>query len=258
MTTDVRRPTHASEAEFLARYRPGDFPRPAVAVDLVVMTVLDGRLAVLLVRRGEPPFEGRRALPGGFVRVGDGRLDRGEDLVDAARRELREETGLDPADVRLEQIGAFGRPDRDPRMRVITIAYSAVVRPDVAPRVRPGGDAAGTDWSPVTRASPRQLAFDHREILDAAIEQLRGSLDSSDVARHLVSARFSVAELRAVREILTGEPQDRGNFRRRFQRLLDDGVVVPVAAVRRTATKPAQLYRFASVALRQRGTVARR
>lgn len=235
---------HASEEAFLAKYRASDFPLPAVTVDLVVMTVLEGQLSVLLVRRGEPPYEGRRALPGGFVRVSGGPHGLGEDLIDAARRELQEETGLDPDDVRLDQVGAFGRPDRDPRMRVITVAYSAVVSPDLAPSVRPGGDAAEAGWVPITDSAPRQLAFDHHEILDSAREKLRASLDVRDVARHLVRSRFSIAELRGVREILTGEPQDPGNFRRRFQRLLDDGIVVEVSALRRTATKPAQLYRF--------------
>jgi 8-oxo-dGTP diphosphatase len=234
------------ERAFLAAYRPGDFPRPSVAVDLAIFTVRRGKLAILLIRRGQPPFAGRLALPGGFVRVGAERNDRGEDLVEAARRELHEETWLDPRQVWLEQLGAFGRPDRDPRMRVISVAYFALVRPDLAPTVRAGGDADAARWVPVTRGPPRGLAFDHGEIVAAALERLASAADTTDIARHLVGARFSIAELRDVRAILTATPQDPGNFRRRFQRLLDDGIVVPAETTRPTATKPAALYSFAA------------
>ena len=239
------RPASADGA-FLEAYRPDDFARPSVAVDLVVLTILRGELCVLLVRRREAPFAGELALPGGFVRVGDARRDQGEDLIDAARRELTEETGLDASLVWLEQLAAFGRPHRDPRMRVISVAYYAIVRPELAPGVRPGGDAEEALWMELPRALRSRLAFDHREILAAADERVRRDVDQSAIARHLVGETFSIPELRAVRAILTGEPQDPGNFRRRFARMLDDGVVLPVTSEKRaTATKPAALYRFA-------------
>ena len=120
----------STEAAFLANYDSAIYPRPSVAIDLVLMTAHEGELRVLLVRRGEHPFKDAWALPGGFVRVGDGHRDKGEDLDAAAARELEEETGLSPADVFLEQLGAFGRAQRDPRMRVITVAYYALVRPE--------------------------------------------------------------------------------------------------------------------------------
>ena len=123
----------ADEKAFLASYRPKDYPRPSVAVDLVIFTIIDAQLRVLLVRRSEHPFKGAWALPGGFLRVAEGTLSQGEDLEEAARRELQEETGLDPTRVYLEQLGAFGRAGRDPRMRVVSVAYVALVRPDLAP-----------------------------------------------------------------------------------------------------------------------------
>ena len=141
-TDDSKRPRRrdegAAEAEFLRRYRRGDYRVPSVTVDIVTMTVVDAELRVLLVRRGEHPFKGAWALPGGFVRVGDAHREQGEDLEAAAVRELEEETGLRPGDVYLEQLGAFGRAGRDPRMRVITVAYYALVRPDLVPLVRGG------------------------------------------------------------------------------------------------------------------------
>src|SRR5687767_7631832 len=115
----------SEEQRFLAAYRPEAYPRPAVTVDIVIFTIVDADLKVLLVRRNEHPFKGRWALPGGFVRVGDAREDQGEDLDEAAARELAEETGLPRGSAYLEQLGAFGKANRDPRMRVISVAYFA-------------------------------------------------------------------------------------------------------------------------------------
>src|SRR5579883_2460578 len=111
--------TDDAEARFLARYRPEQYPRPAVTVDIVVFTIVDCDLKALLVRRAEHPFKEKWALPGGFVRVGDARKDQGEDLDDAAARELAEETGLPRGAAFLEQVHTFGKAGRDPRMRVI-------------------------------------------------------------------------------------------------------------------------------------------
>src|SRR5262249_35224150 len=150
------------ERRFLARYRPSAFPRPSVTVDLAILTVVDGELQVLLVERNEHPFKGRWALPGGFVRVSDDREDQGEDLDAAALRELEEETGLSQATAGrlfLEQVKTFGRPGRDPRMRVVSVAYYALVRPTlVASREIPraGGDVSRATWrrvADVTRPS---------------------------------------------------------------------------------------------------------
>jgi 8-oxo-dGTP diphosphatase len=227
-----------------AREALGVYARPAVAVDLVILTLLDGALSVLLVRRGEPPFEGRLALPGGFLRVGDGVEDQGEDLDAAAARELEEETGLGVGDVLLEQFSTFGRPGRDPRMRVLSVAYYALVRSDLARRVRAGGDAAETCWMPVAELHAGVLAFDHEEILRVALARMREKLDSSALAFSLVPETFTIPELRAVYSAVKGEPQDPGNFRRRVTRLIEDGVLEKAPGVRRTASKPAALYRF--------------
>jgi 8-oxo-dGTP diphosphatase len=244
----VRRPPILPEDEaFVAAYRPSDFPRPSVTVDIVALTIDSkggsaGALRVLLIQRGEPPFKDHWALPGGFVRVGDAHKERGESLDDAAARELHEETGLTRRQVYLEQLGAFGEPDRDPRMRVITVAYYALVRPDLIPKVRPGGDASGAEWVEPTRGL--KLAFDHAEILAAARERIRQRIDASAIAAGLVPARFTIPELRTARGIVTGEPQDPGNFRRRFEAMLEAGIVERAPGERATASKPAAVYRF--------------
>jgi 8-oxo-dGTP diphosphatase len=233
-----------SEAAFLRRYRPGDFPRPSVTVDIVTLSVIDAELRVLLIRRGEHPFKGAWALPGGFVRVGDGHRDQGEDLDAAAARELEEETSLPVENVHLEQLGAFGRAGRDPRMRVITVAYYALIRPDLVPLVKAGGDAASAAWVPVQGLRPSGLAFDHFEIVQRTVACVAERIDSSSIAASLVPATFTIPELRNVHAILTGKPQDPGNFRRKFERLLQEGVLAQAPGKRITASKPAAVYRF--------------
>jgi 8-oxo-dGTP diphosphatase len=232
------------ERELLARYRPSQFARPSVAVDLVVLTIVDAELRVLLVRRGEHPFKGRWALPGGFVRVGDGHKDLGEDLDAAAARELEEETGLPPGRVYLEQLRAFGRADRDPRMRVITVAYYALVRPDLVPLVRAGGDAAHAEWRAVASLAQARLAFDHAEIIRAARARIGERIDDGALLSRLVPPTFTIAELRAVRGVVTGSSPDPGNFRRRFLRAIEDGVIERAPGRRVTTSKPAVVYRF--------------
>ncbi len=232
------------EAAFLASYRAGDFPRPSVAVDLVIFTVLDGALQVLLVRRGQPPFQGALALPGGFLRVSEG-PDQGEDLEAAAHRELAEETGLPMGSVYLEQLGAFGAPGRDPRTRVITVAWFALVRPDQAVLVWAGSDAAEAGWFRLEDLDDEPMAFDHRQILEAAVARLRRELTHSDIAYELVPRRFTVSELRGVYELLQGRTLDPGNFRRNFQRLVDEGLIERAPGQRYTGRRPAKLYRFA-------------
>lgn len=247
------------EAKFLAQYRPKDFPRPSVAVDLAIFTVLDKLLHVLLVRRSEHPFKGRWALPGGFVRVSHDRRDQGEDLDAAAHRELLEETGLssDPRGsstaprVFLEQVRTFGKPGRDPRMRVISVVYYALVRPALVPLIRAGGDVSHAKWFDVAelgvdahRASRPDLAFDHAEILLASLDRMRADLDRTGMAFELVPETFTIQELRAVHEAIRGEELDPGNFRKRFLRLVEDGVIELARGKRPTASKPANVYRF--------------
>ncbi len=234
----------ASEAEFLRTYRPADFPRPSVTVDIVAFSVIDAELRVLLIQRGEHPFKGSWALPGGFVRVGDGHRDPGEDLDAAAVRELDEETGLHGDDVYLEQVGAFGRARRDPRMRVISVAYCALIRPDLVPRIRAGGDAAAAEWMRVGALKPASLAFDHHDIIRQALHRVAERIDSTSIARSLVPKTFTIPELRHVHALLEGKEQDPGNFRRKFERMLDEGILQQAPGKRLTASKPAAVYRF--------------
>jgi 8-oxo-dGTP diphosphatase len=234
----------SGEAQFLRNYRPADFPRPSVTVDIAAFTVVDAELRVLLVRRSGHPFQSKLALPGGFVRVGDGHRDQGEDLDAAAARELEEETGLGPGEVYLDQLGAFGRAGRDPRMRVITIAYYALIRPDLVPRVHPGGDAAATEWGAVASLKPADLAFDHHQILQRAVAVIAERIDASDIASGLVPQTFTIPELRHVHSLLAGQPIDPGNFRRKFERLMEDDVIEQAPGKRLTASKPASVYRF--------------
>ncbi|MCB9795634.1 MAG: NUDIX hydrolase [Alphaproteobacteria bacterium] len=220
------------------------WPRPSVTVDLVILTILDSDLKVLLVRRGRPPFEGQLALPGGFVRVGEDPDAQGEDLIDAARRELAEETGLPEGAVYLEQLGAFGAAGRDPRGRVITVAWYALVRSSLAPLVQAGGDAASAGWRSVSQLEPGALAFDHGEILAASIARVRERLETSHIAFELVPETFTVTELRAVYEVLQGAPQDPANFRRGFKRMLSDGLLEQAPGKRITGARRASVYRF--------------
>jgi 8-oxo-dGTP diphosphatase len=253
-------PEEEEEQRFLEEYRPGDFPRPSVTVDLVIFTVIDKLLHVLFVRRNEHPFKGRWALPGGFVRVSDDRKNQGEDLDGAAHRELLEETGLShtaSGSVFLEQVRTFGKPGRDPRMRVISVAYYALVRPTLVPQIRAGGDVSHAKWFDVAELVPpigskskkptdaaELLAFDHAEILEAALDRMRIDLDRTGISFELVPETFTIQELRAVHEAIRGEPLDPGNFRKRFLRFIEDGVIEAARGKRATISKPASVYRF--------------
>jgi 8-oxo-dGTP diphosphatase len=200
----------------------------AVTVDMVVLTIGSGELQALLIERGAEPFKGRWALPGGFIHED-------ETLDDAARRELTEETGADAAPY-LQQFHAYGDPGRDPRMRVVTVAYLAVV-----PTV--GDIAAGTDAHraalvPVGKAlkatGRRRLAFDHATLLRHAVEEARSLLETTSMATAFVEDPFTLSELRGVYETVWGQTLDPGNFRRKV--LATPGFVV--AAGRRGQPGP--------------------
>ena len=238
----------SEEARFLETYEAGAYARPSVTVDLVILTVLDTDLKVLLVQRNEHPFKGRWALPGGFVRVSDDRKDQGEALDRAARRELEEETGLSKqtaGDFFLEQVKTFGRPGRDPRMRVISVAYYALVRSTLVPLIRAGGDVSVARWFSVAELADASLAFDHDEIVLAALAKARADLDRSSIAFELVPETFTIQELRGVHEAIRGEALDPGNFRKKFLRMIEDGHIEAARGKRATASKPASVYRFA-------------
>jgi len=187
-------------------YDAAAFPPFAVTVDLVALTVRDDAFQVLLVTRGEEPFLGRRALPGGFVRPD-------EDLPRAASRELTEETGVRRIPAHLEQLATYGAPDRDPRMRVVSVAYLAM-----APRLpepRPGGDAASATWVRVAEALTPPLAFDHAQILRDGVERARAKLEYTSLATAFCPAEFTVSELRRVYEAVWGVRLDPRNFHRK-------------------------------------------
>ncbi len=225
-----------------------DYARPSVTVDMVVLTVVDLDLKLLLIERGVPPFEGEWALPGGFVRVGNGDDEQGEDVDDAAVRELQEETGLSPKDVFLEQLYTFGAAGRDPRGRVISVAYYALVPADRVPRVKAGDDAVDATWVSVSRLDRLQLAFDHSDIISAAVERIAGKIEYDlRLAMSLVPRSFTKAELRRVFEVVTGNDYDKSNFNKRFNRMSEDGVIIDAPGKRAAAGpgRPAHLYAFA-------------
>jgi 8-oxo-dGTP diphosphatase len=231
--TSRQQPASDDEQAFLTTYDPGDFPPVAVAVDLVVLTVRDGDLCVLLVRRGAPPQRGRWALPGGFIRPH-------ETLDQAARRELVEETGLQ-ADSHLEQLASYGDPGRDPRMRVVSVAYLAMI-PDL-PQPTAGTDASDARYRPVTcldHDGEPALAFDHDRILADAVERVRAKLEYTGLATAFLDEPFTIADLRRIYEAIWGVPLHPANFRRKV--LSTPGYLVPTHEKLATGRGWAELY----------------
>ena len=225
-----------SGAEPPAGYDPSQFPAFAVTVDVVILTMAGGSLHVLLVRRGEAPYQGMWAIPGGFKRPN-------ETLDEAAKRELREETGVDAASL-LAQFGAYGDPGRDPRMNVVTVGYLAVIR-DVG-AIEAGSDAAEAALTPVSDVlnGKLPLAFDHLRIVRDAIERVRVELEVSGIATAFVGTTFTMAELRAVYEAIWGVQLDAANFRRSI--VAEEGWVIPTgrrAQPGPSGGRPAELFR---------------
>jgi 8-oxo-dGTP diphosphatase len=202
-----------------------------VTVDIVIFTVRERTLQVLLVRRGVPPFEGQYAIPGGFILEG-------ESLEQAAKRELQEETGVH--DVFLEQLYSFGDPARDPRGRIITVAYYALISSE-RNSLAAGSDASEACWFPMSELPA--LAFDHKQILGYALERLRNKLEYTTVGFQLLPERFTLGELQSVYETILGRRLDKRNFRRKITLLR---VLKPLREWQRAGRKPARLYRFSS------------
>ncbi|WP_433604267.1 NUDIX hydrolase [Dactylosporangium sp. CA-139114] len=215
-----------------------DWRPPAVllAVDLVILTLHGTRLSVLLVERGIEPHRGAMALPGGFLAHDQ------EDLLPAARRELREEADLDAQRLHLEQLGVYATPGRDPRGRVVSVAYLAI-----APRLpepTAGTDASGASWAPVDRilggAAP--VAFDHRQIIGDGVERARGKLEHTALATAFCGPTFTIAELQEVYEAVWDVRLDGRNFYRKVQGA--DGFIVPAGPMRSAGVgRPARLFR---------------
>lgn len=207
-----------------------EFPHHAVTTDVVVFSLREGTLHVLLIRRGEAPYRGRWALPGGFLKPD-------ETLDDCAARELQEETGV--SGCYLEQLYTFGALKRDPRERVISVAYFALIRSDDV-ALRADTDAADAAWHAV-KALPA-LGFDHAEIIDLARQRLAAKLEYSNIAFQFLPKRFTMREIHVVYEAVLGASMDRRNF---YKKMLASGDLVDTGEQRvEGAHRPAALYRL--------------
>jgi 8-oxo-dGTP diphosphatase len=226
----------------MAPSRPDDFGF-AVTADTVLLTVRNGQLSVLLIERRFAPHEGSWALPGGFVEID-------EDLDAAAQRELAEETGIDVEPNHLEQLRSYGTPGRDPRRRIVTVAYLAFVA--VPPRPIAGDDARQARFFAIDdlaiddlgQNDGTPLAFDHANIIADGVERARSKLEYTTLATAFVDEPFTIGELRRVYEAVWGMPLHEANFRRKV--LGTPGFVEPTGETAPTDGRPAQLYRKGS------------
>ena len=229
------------ERAFLATYEPRAFPPFGVTVDVVLLTVRESSLTVLLAERDSHPFRGRLALPGGFVQPD-------EDLDAAASRRLEVETGVPPCVAHVEQLAAFGAPDRDPRMRVVSVAY-LVFAPDLPPP-RPGPSTRSVAWVPVEDVDQSRLAFDHATVLAAGVERARAKLEYSPYATAFCDEEFTVGGLRRVYEATWGTALDPRNFHRKVTGT--PGFLVPVGRDSPPGPgggRPAALHRLGTATL---------
>lgn len=207
-----------------------EYPRPAMTVDIVIFSLRENRLQVLLIRRADEPFAGQWALPGGFVGME-------ESLEEAASRELLEETGIQEA--YLEQLYTYGDPGRDPRGRVVTVAYYALIPADARVCMEGGSDASQAGWFAVD-ALP-ELAFDHAAIIAYATRRLRYKMEYSAAGFELLPDEFTLSELQHTYEMILRENLDKRNFRRR---ILEAEIIEPTAHMRSGEGRPARLYRY--------------
>ena len=206
-----------------------EYPHPAVTTDIVIFTVYDSALKVLLINRGMEPFKGKWALPGGFIKMD-------ENLEECAVRELSEETGVN--DVYLEQLYTFGAVDRDPRERVISVAYYALI-PSNSVELKAGTDADDAAWFNVEELP--ELSFDHAEILKVARERLAAKMDYSTVGLKLMPKEFTLSHLQDVYEKATDKLRDKRNFRKWIFSL---NVIEPTGKKFASGPhRPAMLYR---------------
>ena len=194
----------------LSNYNSGAYKKPSVTVDIVICSIINNDLMVLLIKRKNPPFKDYWAIPGGFVDI-----DRKETLEQTAQRELQEETNL--KNIYLEQLKSYGDPDRDPRMRIITVAYFALIpwNEFSDQTIQAGDDAKDTCWFSI-RNLPKDLAFDHVMILNDALNRLIGKISYSPIAFNFLPKKFTWTELQNVYEIVLGEKLITSNFRRKI------------------------------------------
>jgi len=216
-------------------YDTRGYPPFAVTADLVVLTLRDGELFALLIRRGAEPYAGKLALPGGFTHVDEG-------VEAAAYRELQEEANVGRRDVVLEQLRTYGAPERDPRMRVVSVAWLALGAN--LPEPTAGSDAADAFWMPVRKAlrRPKELAFDHAQILRDGLERARNKIEYSTLATAFCPKEFTVGELREVYEAVWGIELDPRNFHRKVTGA--EGFLIETGErTTRAGGRPAMLYR---------------
>ena len=244
LDSGVSRPQPSDSTSLRKRRSPGTIEKPSVGVELVIFTVIDADLKVLLIKRPEHPFKGVWSLPGGLVRVSNSG-DQGENIDDTAHRVLYETTGITHGNGKIEQLCTFGKAGRDPRSRLISIAWTALISPDQIQRDANKHDE-NIQWFSANEEAPwMRLSFDHAEILDTAVHRIRGQLDTTNIAFQLVPATFTVAELRDTHEAIKSRRYDARNFRRRFQRMVDEGVVIESPGKRhRGKARPAKVWRF--------------
>ncbi|MDR2036936.1 MAG: NUDIX hydrolase [Bacteroidales bacterium] len=207
-----------------------EYPRPAVTTDSVIFGFDEGELKILLIERGLEPFKGQWALPGGFMQID-------EDAETCALRELKEETGV--CNAFMEQLYTFSKVDRDPRYRVISIAYYALVKLSDY-KVEAGDDASKAQWFPLSEVPP--LAFDHEHILQTAIERLKGKIRYQPIGFELLPEKFTIPDLQRLYEVTLQTKLDRRNFRKKF---LCTGLLIDLSEqVKGVPHKGAKLYRF--------------
>ncbi len=221
---------HEVQHESAETYDSGKYERPSVTVDVVIFTLINRELHVLLVQRKRWPYDGYWAIPGGFIEMN-------ESLEQAARRELEEETGL--RDVYIEQLYTFGTVGRDPRTRVISVAYIALVRVD-AQQIQVSDESTNVSWWRVSEL-PRELAFDHEQILGFAVSRLRSKLEYTTLAFQLLPEYFSILELKHTYEQILGEPLDKGNF---YRKIKEADLLEETSLMREGRGRPTRLWRF--------------
>lgn len=207
-----------------------EYPHPAVTTDCVVFGFDGTGLSVLLIKRGIEPFIDHWALPGGFIHID-------ETAEEGAYRELREETGIE--EIYVEQLQAFTKVDRDPRERVITIAFTAFVRQQDYGYIKGGDDAKEAKWFSINDLP--LLAFDHKEILDTALERLRSKIKLEPIAFHLLNETFTMTQVQSIYEAVLGQKYDRRNFHKKMTTL---GYIIPTGEKHTAYGRPGSLYTF--------------
>lgn len=212
-------------------YNVNKFFRPSVAVDIIIFTIAEKSLKILLVKRNIQPFKNSWAIPGGFVREK-------ESLDDAARRELAEETGV--KSVYLEQLYSFGEVNRDPRTRVISVAYFALIPADKTSQLSARTDVSAVKWFAISKLP--KVAFDHKKIIEYAIQRLRWKLEYTNVVYSLLDEEFTLTDLQKVYEIVFDRKFDKRNFRKK---ILSLNLIEPTGKmVLKGVHRPARTYRF--------------